>query len=96
MTVALIVRMGVSVWPVAVVVLLVVLKDVPVIERHGVRMAGMHDWKLPRRNKPHPLGLVASGPSWRALQPAFPTMSHEGERFQGLARSSRPMASPIH
>ena len=66
-TVALIVRMVVSVRPVAVVVLRVVLKDVPVIERDGVGMAGMHDGKLPRRNKPHPLGLVASGPSWRAL-----------------------------
>jgi hypothetical protein len=37
------------VWPVAVVILVVVVKDVPVIERNGVGMAGMHDGKLPRR-----------------------------------------------
>ena len=50
MTVALILRMVVSVWPVAVVILGAVLKEVPVIERDGVGMAGMHDGKLPRRN----------------------------------------------
>jgi len=65
--VAQILRMVVSVWPLAVVILAAVLNDVPVIERDGVGMAGMHDGKLPRRNKPHPLGLVASGPSWRVL-----------------------------
>ena len=48
MTVSLIVGMVVSVWPVAVVVLGVVLEDVPVIERDGVGMAGMHDGKLAR------------------------------------------------
>jgi hypothetical protein len=35
------------VWPVAVVILVVVLKGVPVIERGGVGMAEMHDGKLP-------------------------------------------------
>jgi hypothetical protein len=49
-TVALIVGMVVSVWPVAVVILVVVLKDVPVIERDGVGMAGMHGGKLQRRS----------------------------------------------
>ena len=66
MAVALLVRMVVSVWPVAVVILVVVPKDVPVIERGGAGMAGMHDRKLPRGRRktpsgPHPLGLVASG-----------------------------------
>jgi hypothetical protein len=84
------------VWPVAVVVLVVVLEDVPMIERDGVGMAGMHDGKLPRRNKPHPLGLVASGTFVAHSLAAFPTMSHEGERFPGLTRPGRPMAGPIH
>jgi hypothetical protein len=48
--VALIARMVVSVWPVAVVILVVVVKDVPVIEPDGVGMAGMHDGKLQRRS----------------------------------------------
>jgi hypothetical protein len=47
-TVPLIVSMVVPVWPVAVVVLVVVLEDVPVIERDAVGMAGMHDEKLAR------------------------------------------------
>jgi hypothetical protein len=78
------------VWPVAVVVLVVMLEDVPMIERDGVGTVGMHDGKLPGRNKPHPLGLVASGPSWRALWPPFPTMRHEGGTLSGLgvAKSS--------
>ena len=95
MAVALLVRMVVSVWPVAVVILVVVLKDVPVIERGGAGMAGMHHRKLPRGRRktpsgPHALGLVASGPSWRALRLTFPTMSHEGGTLSGLgaAKSS--------
>src|SRR6476620_8974214 len=34
--------------------------------------------------RPHPLGLVASGPSWRALRLTLPTMSHEGGTLSGL------------
>jgi hypothetical protein len=47
-TVPLIVGMVMSVWPLAVVVLVVVLEDVPVIEPDEVGMAGMHDGKLAR------------------------------------------------
>jgi hypothetical protein len=53
-TVTLIVRMVVSVRPVAVVILGVVLKEVPVIERDGIGMAGMHDRKLPRGRRKTP------------------------------------------
>jgi hypothetical protein len=56
--VALLVRMVVSVWPVAVVILLVVLKGVPVIERGSVGMAGMHDGKLPGGRGKTPSGLT--------------------------------------
>jgi hypothetical protein len=47
-TIPLIVGMVVLVWPVAVVVLMVVLEDVPVIEPDGAGTAGMHDGKLAR------------------------------------------------
>jgi hypothetical protein len=47
-TVPLIVGMVMSVWPLAVVVLVVVLEDVPVIEPDGAGTAGMHDGKLAR------------------------------------------------
>jgi hypothetical protein len=50
--------MVVSVWPVAVVILLVVLKGVPVIERGSVGMAGMHDGKLPGGRGKTPSGLT--------------------------------------
>jgi hypothetical protein len=49
-TVALIVGMVVSVWPVAVVILVVMLKDVPMIEGAGVGMSGIHDGKLQPRS----------------------------------------------
>jgi hypothetical protein len=58
----------------------------------GQRIARTRDRKMRVSTGPflvlmeprHPLGLVASGPSWRAPQLTFPTMSQRGERFRDL------------
>ncbi len=53
-------------------------------ERGAEKCTSLLDPFLVLMEPPHPLGLVASGPSWRALQLTFPTMSQRGERFRDL------------